>query len=296
MSQTLSSSERMKAEWDARARENAYHFIASGQEEWTEEEFAASGRDTVRGVVEEDLESIAGARDPKSMTVLEIGCGAGRMTQPLADLFGHVHAVDVSDEMIARAKKRLSGVENVSLYATNGVDLSALGEAQLDFALSFVVFQHIPSLEVVQSYIAEVGRRLAPGALFKFQAQGDPRIEATPRDSWHGVRFSAMAAIRAARESDMVIERFEGVGEQYFWLWLRKSPGRPVALQPVEADLLEAEHEILNQRLAEFGNDLIDLRWWHSQAKPRLDALRAHFQSRTMLGPSKKDLAPESEW
>lgn len=296
MSQTLSNSERMKAEWDARARENAYHFIASGQEEWTEEEFAASGRDTVRGVVEDDLATIAGDRNPKSMTVLEIGCGAGRMTGPLADLFGHVHGVDVSDEMITRAHERLEGADNVSLYATNGVDLSALGETRLDFALSFVVFQHIPSLDVVRSYIAEVGGRLAPGALFKFQAQGDPRIEATPRDSWHGVRFSAMDAIRAARESDLVIERFEGAGEQYFWVWMRKTPGRSPELQPVEAQLLEAEHDILNKRLTELGRELMDLRWWHSQAKPRLDALRDHAQSPSDEGPTENDMAPETEW
>lgn len=284
----------MKAEWDARARENAYHFIASGQEKWTEEEFEASGRDTVRAVVEDDLAAVAGDREPGSMTMLEIGCGAGRMTGPLAELFGHVHAVDVSDEMIARARKRLKKVGNVSLYATNGVDLTSLGDVRLDFALSFVVFQHIPSLEVVRGYLREVGTRLAPGALFKFQAQGDPRIEATPRDSWHGARLSAMEAIRAARESEMVIERFEGVGEQYFWLWMRKSPGRPQALQPVEADLLEAEHDVLNRRLAEFGKDLMDLRWWHSQAKPRLDGLREAMEAGKR--PSKKDLAPEDRW
>jgi len=284
----------MKAEWDARARKNAYHFIASGQEKWTEEEFEASGQDTVRSVVDEDLAAVAGERDPRSMTMLEIGCGAGRMTGPLAERFGHVHAVDVSDEMIARARKRLKKVENVSVYATNGVDLTALGDARLDFALSFVVFQHIPSLEVVRGYLREVGTRLAPGALFKFQAQGDPRIEATPRDSWHGARLSAMEAIRAARESEMVIERFEGVGEQYFWLWMRKSPGRPEALQPVEAELLEAEHDVLNRRLAEFGKDLMDLRWWHSQAKPRLDGLREAAEAGKR--PSKNDLAPEDRW
>jgi len=34
------------------------------------------------------------------MRVLEIGCGAGRLTRALAKLFGEVHGVDVSGEMV----------------------------------------------------------------------------------------------------------------------------------------------------------------------------------------------------
>ena len=37
------------------------------------------------------------------MSVLEIGCGAGRLTRALANFFGEVYAVDISGEMVKRA-------------------------------------------------------------------------------------------------------------------------------------------------------------------------------------------------
>ena len=53
------------------------------------------------------------------MRVLEIGCGAGRMTRALAGIFG----VNVSGEMIARGRQLLAGVPNVHLHRNSGVDL-----------------------------------------------------------------------------------------------------------------------------------------------------------------------------
>src|SRR6266849_3636698 len=43
---------------------------------------------------------------------VEIGCGAGRMTQQLAGFFGSVHAFDVSPEMVEYARSHSApGVE-----------------------------------------------------------------------------------------------------------------------------------------------------------------------------------------
>ena len=265
----------MRADWDQRARENAYHYIASGHEEWSEEDFNESGRDSVHGMVVKDLDAIAGDRDPKTMTVLEIGCGAGRMTRHLADVFGEVHGVDVSGEMIAKARERLAGLDNVHLHHTNGVDLSALGETQIDFAMSFVVFQHIPDIEVIRGYVKQVAERLKPGALFKFQAQGSPLVEAMVRDTWTGARFSALDAVRAARTHKLRIEKYEGVGEQYFWLAMRKTPDRTPDPEPIETELLEAETEALDQALKKLGKDMLDLRWW---SENKVEELRSHIR------------------
>ena len=61
------------------------------------------------------------------MTVLEIGCGAGRITRALAEVFGQVYAVDVSGEMIAKAKLALADVPNAHVFQNNGTDLSVVG-------------------------------------------------------------------------------------------------------------------------------------------------------------------------
>ena len=255
----------MRAEWDQRARENAYHYVASDLSSDSEEEFDHSGSLSTEHAVVDDLERIAAGLDPKAMTVLEIGCGAGRMPSHLAQIFGHVHALDVSGEMIAQARRRLAGVTNVSFYHTDGLGLSDIGDVELDFALSYIVFQHIPDIEVICGYIGQVAEKLRPGALFKFQVQGSPAVETMDRDTWTGVRFSAVDAVRAARANLLCIEAFEGAGEHYFWLSMRRDPGRGIETDPLEQALLAAEAEALNAALATAGGDLRALRRWSDE-------------------------------
>lgn len=283
--------ETMQDEWDQRARDNAYHFIASAQESWSEEDFERSGRESAQNHIFIDLDRIAKGRDPKTLTVLEIGCGAGRMTRPLAEVFGQIHAIDVSGEMIAQAQPRLKDLDNVHLHHTNGVDLSTLGDLRLDFALSFIVFQHIPDLEVIRGYIRQVAARLQPGALFKFQVQGSPVVETLARDTWHGTRFSALEAVRAARENQLRIEAYEGVGEQYFWLTMRKDPSRGSEPDAIESALLEADSDVLNAALSGVGEDLRNLRDWSEEKIKELSLSVAQVEERDAeLAKARTDL------
>ncbi|HTA30996.1 MAG TPA: glycosyltransferase, partial [Candidatus Cybelea sp.] len=172
------------------------------------------------------------------MTILEIGCGLGRMTKHLARHFGHVHAVDVSGEMIRQAQARLKDLSNVSLHETNGADLALFANEKFDFVFSFIVFQHIPEHAVVLSYIREAHRVLRPGGVFKFQVQGCTAkawMEA-PKDSWHGVTITEedIAALKSELGSELLAK--SGQGTQYSWYTLRKplaqSTPRPVAANP----------------------------------------------------------------
>ena len=43
------------------------------------------------------------------------------------------------------------------------------GETQFDFAYSNIVFQHIPSREVIENYVSEVHRLLRPGRCLSFR-------------------------------------------------------------------------------------------------------------------------------
>jgi SAM-dependent methyltransferase len=124
--------------------------------------------------------------------------------------------------MVSRARKHLADCPNVFLYKNNGMDLSILGGRQFDFAFSVVVFQHIPRKEVVESYVREVYRVLRPGALFKFQLQGDTRARNSPDDTWVGVPFSDREATEVGRRCGFDPRYQAGAGEQYFWVWFFK--------------------------------------------------------------------------
>src|SRR5437868_1960907 len=116
--------EKMRRDWDERARENARHYVSTGKLDWTDDEFFRSGEQTVAEEVLTDMTNICQGRDPKQMRVLEIGCGAGRITRALSGLFGEVHAVDVSGEMVAKARVALGDRPNAFVYQNNGKDLS----------------------------------------------------------------------------------------------------------------------------------------------------------------------------
>ena len=48
-------------------------------QEWTDQDFFASGEEAVAGVILDDWVDIYQGKDPAEMRVLEIGCGAGRL-------------------------------------------------------------------------------------------------------------------------------------------------------------------------------------------------------------------------
>ncbi|HZU27234.1 MAG TPA: class I SAM-dependent methyltransferase [Bryobacteraceae bacterium] len=214
--------EKMRRDWDDRARQNARYFVDTSRTDWSDQEFFRSGEKAIAEDILTDTTNVYQGKDPKQMRVLEIGCGAGRLTRALSNLFGEVHAVDVSGEMIARARTALAGRPNVHLYQNNGCDLSVIPPLEFDFAYSAIVFQHIPSREIIENYVREVGRLLRPGALFKFQVQGDVNVQSHPEDTWVGVPYSEAQARALAVRCGFEPRYFHGAGQQYFWLWFFK--------------------------------------------------------------------------
>ena len=214
--------EEMRLDWDKRARKNARHYIATDNSRWNREDFYQSGRLCVFHEVLTDLGNVCPEQNPKQMKVLEIGCGTGRMTRALAEAFGEVYGVDISGEMIAQGKKELADLPNAHLYQNNGADLRVLGDIRVDFAFSCLVFQHIPSREVIHNYAREVHRLLRPGGLFKFQVQGVPLGNGEKPDTWHGVHFSDADAVEMAEKCGFEPRYRLGAGSQYFWLWFFK--------------------------------------------------------------------------
>jgi len=213
---------KMKEDWDQRARENARHYVATSNTEWTDEEFFSSGEKAMAEEILNDLGNICQGKPPGEMRVLEIGCGAGRVTRALAKFFGEVHAVDVSAEMVRLATEALRGYSNVFVYQNIGKDLSVVPQRPFDFAFSMIVFQHIPNREIIESYVREVHRLLRPGALFKFQVQGDNTMETKPDDTWLGAPFSERQAVDMGMRCGFEPRYRHGAGDQYFWLWFFK--------------------------------------------------------------------------
>jgi trans-aconitate methyltransferase len=97
---------------------------------------------------------------------VDFGCGTGRLVVPLAQRSGAVIGIDVSEAMLAEARKncerqRIGNVE----FATSVDALRTLAKDGYDFIHSYIVFQHIPIPDGMRIFEALVGRLNVGGVL-----------------------------------------------------------------------------------------------------------------------------------
>ena len=248
--------EQMRREWDAIARENAYYGIASWDEfadgaAVDEDRFWHSG-----AVLADNFLAHLGLEQTGALTAVEIGCGNGRVTHRLAERFGLVWALDISPEMIARARSRWRNLGNVRFEVGSGADLAPVPSASADVVLSFITLHHVTDPAVVLGYVRETGRVLRSGgrALLHlhtietspwrrlvrrlrgreaFDAWWDRGFEPLARPAaapqavvgkrvWQGCRVPVGAARRAASEAGLEVARAEGEGTFWTFLTLQK--------------------------------------------------------------------------
>jgi ubiquinone/menaquinone biosynthesis C-methylase UbiE len=207
--------ERMRADWNQRAGEDANYYVAFGRRQQDDEEFFATGSDMVKGL-ELELKRMRGRE-----AALEIGCGPGRLMRPLSRHFGEIHGVDVSDQMIHLAGERLRNTPNAHPHHSSGSDLAMFPDGMFDFVYSYAVFQHIPSRDVVFNYLREARRVLKTGGILRCQMNGLPP-HAKQYDTWSGVRIAEDEITRFAREQDLQLLVVEQIWTQYMWITCRK--------------------------------------------------------------------------
>ena len=214
----------MKRDWDWRARENAKWFINIHKFEQSEDEFDETGRLHFERFVVDELDLLTDGRDPGQLRVLEIGCGIGRMTRHFAKVFGEVHGVDVSGEMVRKAIERLGHHPNLFFYETSGIDFSAFPDEHFDLVFSAYVFQHVPSAEIVSASVRDAFRCLKPRGILNFQTNGITSAEfaRTPKDTWTGTSFSEAEVRTLATELGGQLVGISGGGTQYCWSIFRK--------------------------------------------------------------------------
>jgi SAM-dependent methyltransferase len=189
------SSRTMKQLWDERARRDAFRFIEWNPKHWhgDVDAFFGVGEERTRLLVDPVLRDYGPTRG--AALAVEVGCGVGRFARALAARFGHVVGVDVSQEMIRKARELNPPTEfsNLTFAAGDGVTLP-VRSATAGFVFSYEVFQHMPSRRVIDANLREVARILDRDgiALLHF-----PHAEAA-WSSWAPAR-AAYDILRAAK-------------------------------------------------------------------------------------------------
>ncbi|MCP4038219.1 MAG: class I SAM-dependent methyltransferase [bacterium] len=181
--------EEMQKLWNHLSRTSRLGFIAHLQhgQQWNEQEFQLVGERFVERIMDRFDEYAVHAAEQS--TVLEIGCGVGRFSRPLAQHFKGVLGYDISAEMVEQARTRCGDLANVELRVNDGTALAGQPDASVEYCLCAGVFQHVTHVDVILGYIREALRVLVPGGLFLFQFEAN-RTAAVGRDQ-RGARISA---------------------------------------------------------------------------------------------------------
>jgi len=155
----------MRAYWDERARLNAAWYVDTTLdfEQPDMARFFASGEKIVH-----DHYVDGPVHPPHTQLAVEIGSGLGRICRGLRKHFDRVVGVDISEEMVTRARE-LVDEPGIEFVHGDGVGITGVESASADLVFTFTVFQHIPEPSIVDGYIAEAGRVLRPGGVFIFQ-------------------------------------------------------------------------------------------------------------------------------
>ena len=126
-------------------------------------------------------------------TVLEIGPGAGRWTEPLLEMAAHLVVVDLSDRCIEVCQERFADAPNIEFHVNDGRTLAALASDSIDGVWSFDVFVHIAPPDI-DSYLAEIHRVMRKGgrAVIHHARDGHEHFEAEA--GWRSGMTAAMFA------------------------------------------------------------------------------------------------------
>jgi len=234
------STDGMRSYWDERARKNAAWYVDTSlsYDSPDMDKFWETGHEVARIAFRD-----APARPERTELAIEIGAGLGRICKALADDFDRVIGVDISAEMVEQARALVPD-ENVSFIIGSGAGLKGIDDASADLVTSFTVFQHIPSVAVIEDYMREAGRVLRPGGIFAFQWNSTPgslrwtlRREALAvvhrlgfakerfeRDApqFLGSRVPVKRVTRVLESAGMDVQATDGVPGLYGWAYARR--------------------------------------------------------------------------
>jgi SAM-dependent methyltransferase len=169
---------RQKAFWNVATLDEARFDRVDTRTDRTEQSWQRLADEDIRQVFD-------GVTIRPDSTVLELGCGVGRLlvrTREVVPSSARLVGVDISEAMIGFAAQDTASLQNVALHVTDGAHLSMLADGSVHFAYSLHVFIHIADPAVARSYLRELHRVLVPGGRFRFNVR---RL-----DLWRGFGWS----------------------------------------------------------------------------------------------------------
>ena len=138
---------------------------------WDEAAFYATGAAEIEAVLSRARQL---GLQTSGQSALDFGCGAGRLTRPLASHFELVTGVDVAPGMLELAQRDNPVRGRCRFLLNTRPDLAMFGTGEFDLVYSSIVLQHI-SPGLTRAYLPEFARVLRPGGSLIVHLPTHPR-------------------------------------------------------------------------------------------------------------------------
>jgi len=120
-------------------------------------------QDRLHRALQNALQQITSAASSQHPQALDVGCGAGNLTDHLLQLGCSVTAADVSTKFLQKVQERYAHHGDALRTAhLNGVDLQPIPDNTFDIVATYSVLHHIPDY---LGTVAEMMRVLKPGGI-----------------------------------------------------------------------------------------------------------------------------------
>ncbi len=200
--------------WEKLAKENPkYYNDTDYGRKITDEQFRENGKMAYKKYVAED--KILQGKE----SILDYGCGLGRLTEFMANDYKKVYGVDISGTMLGIAHIRLKGLTNIELLETDGESIPLTNNIT-ELVFSSFVFQHIKKRKMVKNTFREIYRVLKPEGIFKVLLRSDKNDNLT--QWWSGVDFDEQSIRKVYEKIGFKKLKIEYESKYAYWLWVQK--------------------------------------------------------------------------
>ncbi|MGE3142342.1 MAG: class I SAM-dependent methyltransferase [Hyphomonadaceae bacterium] len=200
-------------------------------------------------------------------SVLEIGCGTGSATVPLARAFQHLKGFDLSAESVELAKRRCAmlGIDNVTLFSQNSNWTREFAEnpmifGEADVIVCYALLEHLLPLERIDLLIGAWGQLKTGGYLvvietpnrlypFDWHSMQMPFADQTPAElAYLWAAFSGRGSIPGDIKAKTRKEVVAGSRERMYRF------GRGASFHEFHCVLGAENYEIANQAVLDRSN------------------------------------------
>jgi len=175
-------------------------------------------------------------------SILEIAPGHGRWARFLLALCDSYVGVDMATNCVESCRRRFAGATHARFVQNDGLSLSAVAAASVDFAFSFDSLVHCEA-DVIDAYVAGLARTLrVGGAAFLHHSNIGAFVVGgaltVPNDHWRSISMSAARMQQACAVAGLTCVVQETlcwggeVANDAFSLLMRLDPADPLRLTP----------------------------------------------------------------